>query len=184
MKLLQSIKKLFDETPRFPEIEGEWHGAGILFTSHNTVLVGYKIVNDNWQISGFGGKRNEDETYYQTAIRETLEELYEVPITNEMIDYVVRRLEYTKVVNNNGYILIICKLSKITEFMLAAVHFMFDTPLYETLPYSATALIGERNDKFSSEFHYLGFMSTKLIVSKTGSVDCDPNLISDMEYIS
>ena len=104
MKLLKSINKMFNKSPRFPEMEDEWHSAGILFTTDNTVFVGYKIVNDNWQISGFGGKRNEDETYIQTAIRETLEELYEAPITKETIEYVERRLKITKVINNNGYI--------------------------------------------------------------------------------
>ena len=52
MKLLKSINKMFNKSPRFPEMEDEWHSAGILFTTDNTVFVGYKIVNDNWQISG------------------------------------------------------------------------------------------------------------------------------------
>lgn len=183
MKLFKTIKNIFKETPRFPEIEGEWNSAGILFTNNNTVLVGYKIIDDKWLVSGFGGKRNKDEQYYETAIRETLEELYEVTVTKEMIEYVARRLKITTAINNNGYILIICKLNKMNEFILAGVNAICYTPVYDNLPYSVTELIGKRKDRFYSEFHYLGLMSISMIISKTSPVEIDPNLISDMKYI-
>lgn len=183
MKLLKSINKMFNKSPRFPEMEDEWHSAGILFTTDNTVFVGYKIVNDNWQISGFGGKRNEDETYIQTAIRETLEELYEAPITKETIEYVERRLKITKVINNNGYILVICTLNRINDFILAALNSVLYTPMYEKLPYTVALLIGERKQLFYAEFHYLAFLSVNMIISEWPPVEIDPNLISDMKYI-
>lgn len=183
MKLFKSIKKLFQETPRFPEVEGNWEGAGILFTSHNTILAGYKVIDDEWELSGFGGKKLENELYYQTAIRETLEEIYEVPVTPNIVNYVASRLKITKVVNNNGYIVVIVSLNQFKHFMLAAINFNFDTPMYKELPTSSVELIGKRDNKFFSEFPYLGFVSTKFIGSKNSPICVDRNLISDMKYI-
>ena len=50
--------------------------AGIMFTDKNSVLAGYS--SHKLAITGIGGKKKGDETAIQTAIRETVEELFEL----------------------------------------------------------------------------------------------------------
>jgi hypothetical protein len=182
MKLLKTIKNIFKETPRFPDIT-DWHSAGILFISNNTALIGYKIINESWIVSGFGGKKEEGELYYQTAIRETLEELYEVPITKEVIEYVANRINVKKIVNNDGYVLMICETKQINKFILAGIHFVFDSLMYDSLPYSVLSLIGKRNEISDSEYPFIGFLPMSMILSDSSPLKIDPNLISDMKYV-
>jgi hypothetical protein len=183
MKLFKSIKELFKGRQRFPNIITDWHSAGIIFTSNDTILVGFKNINENWLVSGFGGKKEDGELYYQTAIRETMEELYEVPITKEIIEYIANTLTIIKAVDNEGYILMICDISQLKVFMLAGINFQLDTPIYDTLPYSTLSLIGNRKNRQFIEYKFIGFLPISMIVSNITPLNIDPNLISDIKYI-
>ena len=57
--------------------------AGILFQDDTKFLSGWNPSLDSW--SGFGGKRRGFETSIETAIRETVEEIFQVnPGTNDI----------------------------------------------------------------------------------------------------
>jgi hypothetical protein len=63
-------------------MESKSKSAGCLFTNNKVVLGGFQPYKSKPCISGFGGKAKEGERTYDTAWRETLEELFgwkEVP---------------------------------------------------------------------------------------------------------
>jgi hypothetical protein len=79
--------------------------AGILFTDERMVLAGCR---SNGVITGIGGKRKQDETPYKTAVRETLEELFEykkVPV--KMIEAVIESVPYKKIIKNGSYVFLL-----------------------------------------------------------------------------
>ena len=184
MKFLKQLFMPKSLSRRFPLIEDEWCGAGIMFTNSLTALVGYKVVNGEWLLSGFGGKKEGGEEYYETAIREVFEELYEVPVTCEMIKYVADRLKVTRVINNNRYVLIICDYDQLNKFMLAAIRFTLDSPIYPVLPYSSSSLVGTRNKAYLAEYIYVGFAAIDMLLADKPPIMVDPYLRSDAEYVA
>lgn len=113
-----------------------FENAGIIFLQGNSVLAGLQRKwikrEKNWEeqrfISGFGGRKNSGETSIRTAIRETLEELYEfinVPefgfnpenyesknvysikkstkIPEELLQEIEKNIDFSKRFINNGY---------------------------------------------------------------------------------
>ena len=62
--------------------------SGVIFINelNTTVLCGYNIKIN--RISGIGGKALENEDLNKTAIREMLEELFELTEINLIIDYI------------------------------------------------------------------------------------------------
>lgn len=184
MKFLKSLfGRNTSSSARFPKISGEWYGAGIMFTNSITALVGYKIINGAWMLSGFGGKREGDEEYYQTAIRETFEELYETNVTDEMVKYVEDRIKVSQVINNKGYVLMICNYEQLNRIMLAAIRYVLDSPVYPALPYNSSTLVGTRNNASLAEYIYVGFVPIHMLLAENPPVSVDKHLISDAEHV-
>jgi hypothetical protein len=113
-----------------------FENAGIIFLQGNSVLAGLQRKwikrEKNWEeqrfISGFGGRKNPGETSIRTAIRETLEELYEfikiehlgfnpenyeskkvysikrsTKIPRELLNEIEKNIDFSKQFINNGY---------------------------------------------------------------------------------
>ena len=83
---LSQTRKLFKKSPkrlftRLVNINAEnvenFRAAGSVFTDSKIILAGYQPRKKKPFISGIGGKREEGESYMDTAIRETVEELFE-----------------------------------------------------------------------------------------------------------
>jgi hypothetical protein len=62
----------------FKQTQFTCEAAGIVFTNGTHILAGYQPRKKNPHISGLGGSKQKDESYMQTAWRETLEELFEL----------------------------------------------------------------------------------------------------------
>ena len=70
MNIIQYYRKLFSKEPP--------PAAGCLFTDGKHVLAGYQPHKKNPVITGIGGTSKEGEQPFDTAIREMLEELFEL----------------------------------------------------------------------------------------------------------
>jgi hypothetical protein len=76
--------------------------SGILFTDGNLVLGGYSSKKQ--KITGIGGKSEKNEICWQTAIRETIEELYEFTGLNwDLLNSLSRKLSFDTVVSSGSY---------------------------------------------------------------------------------
>ncbi len=56
----------------------DFKGAGCMFTNGTTLLAGYQKKKGKSIISGLGGSRQGEETFMETALRETIEELFDI----------------------------------------------------------------------------------------------------------
>lgn len=64
-----------------------YRSAGVCFKNETHILAGVQTIKKEKMISGFGGKREKsDESYYHTAFREMIEELFECKAPSNIID--------------------------------------------------------------------------------------------------
>lgn len=122
-------------------------GAGCMFTDGARVLGGYQTKTG--KISGFGGKSIEGETPIQTALRETLEELFGVvEVPAELIDKLPvseHRIEYPQ------YTCFIYSFTDLERFLRRSKRCLVRSPFYEEFPETIGDLLFCRTAKGAGE---------------------------------
>lgn len=147
------------------------YGAGILFTNGTHILCGYQPNKKKAIISGFGGKIKENETLNITAIRETLEELFDInPSSDLLLDLEnILKTRYSSF-NKNYYIM---KLSFSDIFKIIKILALRDyvSPLYDIWPNNIRELLFNRKNIHTNEISHLCILPYK------------PNLVIDQYFI-
>lgn len=141
-----------------------YHGAGTIFTNNKVVICGYQRKysgNKKNFISGFGGSREGNEDYLQTAIRETIEEIYDFEnnsLPTKMIDEILQEIKPTHieriVENKKGkeyiYIFLKYNLNDLQIILEIVQHYMNNSNnnslAYDELPMSLEELLFLRKD--------------------------------------
>jgi hypothetical protein len=135
----------------FPSIK-DYKYAGIVFTNGRHILAGYQPHKKTPFISGIGGKKNENETYIKTAIRETLEELFQ--ITNfppKLLHEIQNILIGKKIILIDNYISILCTFSDLLRIIFLLEKNKIKSVLYGTLPSTLEELIFQRKKNRKAE---------------------------------
>ena len=134
-----------------------------MFTDGNRVLAGYQTKTR--KIGGFGGKSQDGESRVETALRETVEELFGVidvpaelisklPVSQNYIEYP----EYTCFVYN---------FEDLQTFIRRAGRYINSSPLYTVFPTTVWELLQNRIFSDSAEVGELYLMPTgKFTVSR------------------
>ena len=115
--------------------------AGCMFLGENHVLAGFQNKPSPC-ISGIGGKKQGDEIFFETAIREMLEELLGIYNT-DLIDPLLS-IEYEKVVNNGDYYIVVYTFSALEKMLRLVKHLGCTSPFYSELPLSVCDLVFKR----------------------------------------
>lgn len=149
---------------RKKEPKQNFHGAGTIFTNNRVVICGYQrkyTGNKRNFISGFGGSREGNEDYMETAIRETIEEIYDFENKNlprRMINEIIKSIKPSHiepiVENKKGkeyiYIMIKYNLRDLQTLMEIVDYYMKKSDnrsnAYEELPRDLEELIFMRRD--------------------------------------
>jgi hypothetical protein len=129
--------------------------AGIMFTDNNSVLGGYN--SHTLAITGIGGKKKGDETSIQTAIRETVEELFEFEeIPNELLEFLFNNLTFNTVFSRGGYSTYVMDFQYDLEVMLDSIHrYSLKSRVYDPLPQTLADLLLKRKNDINAEFSHL-----------------------------
>lgn len=99
-------------------------------------------------ISGVGGKRNEGESPQETAMRETIEELFDIEeVSKDLINSLTCELPVMKMLVTNTYTNYVYSFEDLNK-LLAIVRTHINTPLYETFPLTVSDLL--LNCKYNS----------------------------------
>ena len=124
----------------------EIHGAGILFTDGHLVLAGYQPHKTKPYVSGIGGAKLEGETYLDTALRETLEELFGLEtIPQELQNDLKTILRPKKFLLENGYANFLCSFDDLSRIVQLLSNYSIQSPLYEYLPIDLMEILFRRN---------------------------------------
>jgi hypothetical protein len=160
----------------------DFKAAGCIFTDGNYVLAGYQQKAD-YNISGFGGKRLSTENYMQTALRETLEELFEKPPPAYLLRELEQKLAPLSVHINNSYILIRYSFKDLEIMLREFKKTCGSSPIYPEFPESLASLILDRIYKENSEIKQLCLLPLKADIVIHNGFKMDIALITKINAV-
>jgi hypothetical protein len=138
------LKRLFSSPKPTP-------AAGIFFSDERHVLSAYQKKNGNLIVSGLGGKQEPtDATIYYTAIRETLEELYDIKPSDGLINRIIHAIHPTMTIQAEHYTTFYMSFEQLARIM----HIVADetqSPIYRQMPHTIHELISNRRSLPTSE---------------------------------
>ena len=158
----------------------EFRAAGTFFTDGKTVLAGFQPHKSKPMISGIGGRRHIGETYLQTAIRETVEELFELEfVPKELIQTIERKLKPKQVFQNGSYIYVVYSFKDLEHLLRIVKKYGFQSRVYTKHPRTILELLQTRIKSSSAEIQSLQLLpiSNDIPIETDG---IDPNLLEDI----
>jgi len=127
--------------------------AGILFTDGKFTLSG---VNKYSEITGIGGKKEGEETPVQTAVRETVEELFEPEeIPSGLLEELYSKLIFDNMMVKRNYRIFIMNFNDLKIFFITAKKYKLKSKVYDILPLTIQELILERKVVNNAELRYM-----------------------------
>ena len=162
----------------------EFHkGAGCLFTDGVRVLAGYQPNKKSPFISGIGGSKKAGESYVETALRETVEELFgltKYPPT--MIDE-LKMIEPKNVCKNSDYVNLVFTFKDLDLFLLVLSKYKNDlkSTLYKSVPTTLNSLLLDRVYDKAAEVSHLVLLP--LVDHNPSTPFVDPLFLKDMTVI-
>ena len=127
--------------------------AGIVFKSETHVLMGYQP--DKNMISGIGGKPIGHETPIETAFRETIEELFGIQPSKELLKVLVNNFGFKPEVKNSSYTMFIYTIEELLRFLCVVKSYSGSSPYYTNFPTSLDSLIFNRRTPLGVEVGHL-----------------------------
>jgi len=156
----------------------DFEGAGCIFTNGSMVLAGYQPKKGVKLISGFGGSRKVGENYFDTAMRELLEELLEIKPNTHLLAYLNHEFQPKKVLVNGTYIILQYSLNDIDTLLEIVGRFNYHSVIYNQMPINLLDLIFTRK--------YLKGMEVVnvIILPFINDFIIDPNFRQDIELVN
>lgn len=128
--------------------------AGILFTDETLVLAGYNEFHEH--VTGFGGKKKNNEYPYETAIREVVEELLEVhSIPENIYKEICEQITFDNVISYKSYSMFIMSFRDLEHILFVVRRYGYKTRLYDSFPRNLSELIFKRKKANGCEFDSL-----------------------------
>lgn len=123
----------------------EFTGAGCIFCNSQYILAGYQPRKQKPCISGLGGKREGTEDVSFTALRETIEELFELQtVPPEWIESLLQTLKPFQLLPNGDYVSVVYSFEDLSTLL----HYLHEkgckSELYEEFPTNLLSLLFNR----------------------------------------
>jgi hypothetical protein len=122
----------------------DFEGAGCIFTDGTLVLAGYQPKKGIRLISGFGGSRKVDENYFDTAMREVLEELLEIKPSEQLLATLNLEFQPNRVIINGTYIVLQYSLNDIGTLLDIVARYYSHSVIYSDMPMTLIELVFKR----------------------------------------
>jgi len=168
------IKQAF--TTKITTLE-DFDSAGCIFTNNRHVLGGYQAFKRQAFISGIGGRREKDESYIHTALRELIEELFEIDAEDKIIQLLSERIKPKSIHFQGRYILLEYTFDDLNSILIYLhEHSYSNRALYTTFPISISELIFNRKS-------YNGEIKQLVLLPLEKNIEIDPLFISDINLL-
>jgi len=136
-------------------------GAGCLFINGVHTLAGYQPRKSEPTISGFGGKKEPEETDpFQTAVRETLEELF--GLHKDVIKHIQLPLKPKRIIQNGSYHVYVFTFADLEQILYTLQELGVSSPYYLYLPNTIPELIFHRRVDSDSEIGSLCLLPAEI----------------------
>ena len=120
-------------------------GAGCIFLNDQYILAGYQPRKAKPILSGLGGKREGEETSLVTALRETIEELFELQtVPLEWIEWIHTTIPYQKLLQNGDYISYVYTFDNLQQILEYLKGKGAVSELYDEFPTNLLSLLFHR----------------------------------------
>jgi hypothetical protein len=129
--------------------------AGCVFTDGKLFLAGYQPNKKRPCISGLGGSKKKGEIAQETAIRETLEELFHLKkLPKKLTDKLIQMVP-EKTCQNGSYFMYIYSFNQLEDMLRLCAAYDLVSPLYSTMPTSLIDLLLHRTHNKKAEVSHL-----------------------------
>lgn len=120
----------------------DYESAGCLFHDETTFLAGFQRKQQRW--TSFGGKKYYGETSFHTAMRETIEELFEIQITQKTLGKLICRISLSIPTQDGSYVYYKYPYSIIFEIIQILEEDGYTSPLFQSWPRTVSQLVEKR----------------------------------------
>jgi hypothetical protein len=160
----------------YPEVP--YKAAGAVFTNGTHLLAAYQPYKEPATISGIGGSKEPGETVLYTAIRETLEELFDYKdVSVKMIEAIIESVPYKKIIKNGSYVFLLYTFDDLVKILRIVKGFKVASHLYKVFPLTLNDLVFSRILDPSVELTHLA------ILPLVTGLKIDKNLMDDIPQI-
>lgn len=142
-------------SPAISQEPTPYTSAGCVFTDGKLFLAGYQPNKKRPCISGIGGSKKKGETAQQTAIRETLEELFHLKKAPKQLMDKLIHLPPQKIRQNGSYAMCIYSFTQLEEMLRICAACDLISPLYSTIPTTLIDLLLHRTQNKKAEVSHL-----------------------------
>jgi hypothetical protein len=155
--------------------------AGILFEDTGgdeaMVLSGWNPKLNAW--SGFGGKRQGEETAWQTALREVIEEIFGLRIKKEALHSLYEKITPMEFFQNGTYVCFVCPLRMVFQISGFLEGFGYKSPFYIKFPMYLDELLESRKYEMLNHPEITDLQMVPLSFSES----IDPYFQSDLKHL-
>lgn len=148
---------------QFP-VDKAYMGAGCMWVSRTHMLAGIHTYQSRShkpkKISGFGGKAKSNEVWWQTAFRETVEEIFDVKqVPNDLLIALKAKLIPMNVLvqPSPSYLTLVFPMEDMNVFLKLCKRFLKQSSLYQSFPVSAEEVVFNRGFASRSEISHILF---------------------------
>lgn len=158
--------------------EKTFKGAGCVFMNKTHVLAGYQPNKKVPILSGFGGKCKGNESLTETALRETLEEIFHLKeIPKALIERIVETIQ-PRIIVNKGYLALVYTFDQLVEILACSKYYIGTIDIYpDHYPMSVECIIIDRVIDSSAEVAQI------CILPVAKNLLIDPLLLEDINKI-
>jgi hypothetical protein len=118
-----------------------------MFINDTHTLAGIHTPRRNHQVRvcGFGGKTEGEESWWQTAFRETIEEFFHVTTIPYNLYHALKTIEPVRILCAEDYITLVYTFHQLKTFLKMCASHIKTTPLYARMPRTVEELVFGRN---------------------------------------
>lgn len=137
----------------------DFDAAGVAFITNTHILTGYQPHKSQPSITGIGGKREQGESYIQTALREAVEEIFHVSyIDHRLLVKLTHTCKPLTTIVQNSYVIVVYDFETLNSFLKIIKSYDIDTPLYDKFPLNWSDLIFNRRVHPNAEVSHLALL--------------------------
>jgi hypothetical protein len=129
----------------------DYYGAGCLWVSNTHFLAAIHTRQSRShkpkKISGFGGKTHEGEAWWNTAFRETVEEIFDVKTVPAELLAKLRKVLVPRAIlhqTSPSYLTLVFSMDDMKRFLFQCKKYLKTSPLYRQFPTSAYEVVFDR----------------------------------------